>query len=811
MLPSPRLCAFIEPRKYRVDVLNLFREQRFVGQPPHATYRQLLESLPVLDGKPASKTELVALRGFAFAQLVGLVDNNNSAEADAAETSVLTASVTSETRENQFVASLSISMTKRPNRASRKGRVRKVVIEESLLEHVELHSPSSGTSSDRVYLKDDGDILKNVRFSLSELVATLPQLAPVLVDKDIDDDTSEPKIIMNGTLNGAHPVEDTAKPPASTDVLTTNDTYTDASTRNILHRDFPDPAKGLSFISLSPVLKDGSMLVSVVPENEEPGTLDFDAQVNDESSSNDTEERLSPPSQAQQQLSAPDDADESDGIETGEDLRNHVPADTYRRAMVADEPDASSIDAELPERVDQFEAILSPAPESVVFPDYVWEDDENSVLSSIKTNTKTVASSESMYQKAEEESAYDGLDHLKGLPVLTNLELYFRCYVFRVTLPEKEQEEQSDEEKTKLMLDIAPRIQLRPVDWRVLEATARSSSTMEILAMAERFDRVWREEALACGKLAAKRLTPHRKPKRGFHGDVVFSNGKLEKSCECRSLILCASDAAIYFISDYDAVARHQLSKAGKRRFPLPIPEDALFQNHPWPHALARHPIITLERITIGFGFQRLSLHFRHARDSGGKTDEEFTYILITCNKLRTVNLLQHFQTLTREFAARSSNKVTAEAVKIDNDDKQMLDALAEAVAPNAVGMVLHYQIVQQRWQHGDRGTVRRACIVTDSHLYLLDEDYVGDGSESFEAGARKLGEVCFKTVDSATIEQVSEVQAGVDDPNSVTVVIKPLSRLQRYHRWRLLCRDREGAERLVEDIRKAMPEDSVE
>jgi hypothetical protein len=801
-----------KPKKYRVDVLNLFREKRFVGQSPRATYRQLLESLPILDGKPASKAELVALRGYAFSQLVGLMENDNSSEAGAAETGVLTASVDSQIRDNQSIVSLRIRMTKRPNRASRKVTVRKVVIEESPLEHVELHSPPSGTSSNHVHLKDDSDITKKVRFSLSDLVAALPKLVPVVIDQDIDDDTSESKVITNGTLNGFHPIGDTEehmKPPSSTDVLTTNDTYTDASARNILHRDHPDRVKGLSFISLSPVLKEESIQVSAAPDSEEPGTLELENRVNDEPLNNDTEEGLIPPSQSQHNLSTFDDADQPDGSENREDLTNPFPSDTCRPEMVADdEPDASSIDAKFPERVDQFEAILSPAPESVIFPDYVWEDDVNSVLSSIKTNTKAVASSESKYQKAEEESIYDGLDHLKGLPVLTNLELYFRCYVFRVTLPEKVQEDQSDEEKMKLMLDIAPRIQLRPVDWRVLESAARSSSTIEMLAMAERFDKVWREEALACGKLAAKRLTPHRKPKRGFHGDVVFSNGKLEKSCECRSLIVCASDAAIYFISDYDAVARHQLSKAGKRRFPLPIPEDALFQNHPWPHALARHPIVTLERITIGFGFQRLALHFRHARDSGGNTNEEFTYILITCNKLRTVNLLQHFQTLTKEFAARSSNKVAAEAVKIDNDDKQMLDALAEAVAPSAVGMVLHYQIVQQRWQHGDRGTVRRACIVTDSHLYLLDEDYVGDGSESFEAGARKLGEVCFKIVDSATIEQVSEVQAGLDDPNSVTVVIRPLSMLQRYHRWRLLCRDREGAERLVEDIRKAMPED---
>ena len=65
--------------------------------------------------------------------------------------------------------------------------------------------------------------------------------------------------------------------------------------------------------------------------------------------------------------------------------------------------------------------------------------------------------------------------------------------------------------------------------------------------------------------------------------------------------------------------------------------------------------------------------------------------------------------------------------------------------------------------------------------------------------------------VDSAAIEQVSEVQASLEDPNSVTVVIKPTSRLQRYHRWRLVCHDREGAERLIEEVRKVMSDESDE
>jgi hypothetical protein len=52
------------------------------------------------------------------------------------------------------------------------------------------------------------------------------------------------------------------------------------------------------------------------------------------------------------------------------------------------------------------------------------------------------------------------------------------------------------------------------------------------------------------------------------------------------------------------------VENSSERKFPSPIPQEALFQNGIWPHALARLPIETLKRITIGFSFQRLILHF---------------------------------------------------------------------------------------------------------------------------------------------------------------------------------------------------------
>jgi hypothetical protein len=153
--------------------------------------------------------------------------------------------------------------------------------------------------------------------------------------------------------------------------------------------------------------------------------------------------------------------------------------------------------------------------------------------------------------------------------------------------------------------------------------------------------------------------------------------------------------------------------------------------------------------------------------------------------------------------------------VKIDNDDKIVLDALALALAPAAVGVILHFQALRQRWRSGDREAVRRVCVVTDTKIYLLDESFVGDGSSCLHKdddmnntttpSPRQDGDVTLGFVDMADLKQISEVHAAGEDPRLITLVIQPLSRLQRVHRWRLVCRDGEGAERLIDDVRKAI------
>ena len=95
---------------------------------------------------------------------------------------------------------------------------------------------------------------------------------------------------------------------------------------------------------------------------------------------------------------------------------------------------------------------------------------------------------------------------------------------------------------------------------------------------------------------------------------------------------------------------------------------------------------------------------------------------------------------------------------------------------------------------------------MTDSKIFLLDEDYIGDGSVSSDAVyGRRLGSPAFRLIDAASLEQIAEVRAADADPNAITILIRPTQTLLRAHRWRLLCRDRMGAEKLVEDVRKGM------
>ncbi|KAG7368807.1 leucine rich repeat LRR-containing protein [Nitzschia inconspicua] len=444
-------------------------------------------------------------------------------------------------------------------------------------------------------------------------------------------------------------------------------------------------------------------------------------------------------------------------------------------------------------------------------PDHVWKDD-NSALSSLGASLENIPpSGASKFQIAEENSFYDGPDSCRDMKVMENLRLYFEVFVFTETLPTMPQtvlqELEEDHDDWQSVILYYPRIQLWPDDRRRLERLVLSASAegTDLAENRERFRHLWDEEIIPCGKPALRRLPPNRRVRLGFHGDKLFEGPDLDAYSDRRNVLLCVSSKAFYVILREDAVTLHHKEQAKQRRFPLPIDKDVLFRDAAWPHAIARHSLLDLEVISIGFEFQRLTLRFRNA--SFPKSDP-FVYVILCCNKKSTVRMLQQLQKAVKDLKEASGSTVPESAtLAIENDSNLVFDALTEAVAPESLGTILHYQILQQCWKHGDRGTVRRACVVTETNIFLLDEDYTADGHNLSDVTVKvdKMADVIYRKVDEASLKQVTEVQAAGNDPRAITIIISGLSTLSRTHRWRLVCRDREGAERLVDDVRKAV------
>jgi len=443
----------------------------------------------------------------------------------------------------------------------------------------------------------------------------------------------------------------------------------------------------------------------------------------------------------------------------------------------------------------------------VAFPDHVWQDESNNSLAQSSTvvsfQDTTASGSEDVkvYEMAENKSTFVGPPNYKTLTIRDNLELYFRMFVFSQALPSMSSsfmDTSMDGMDWQTILEIYPRIQLWPIDRRLRDATTPDD---QLSTPQESFCRVWIENVVACGKPALRRLTPNLTARLGFHGELMWSTNAVHLRQEAvsthRQVILCFSSAAFYVILDHDAVT--EKAKNQKRRFPLPLAHDAYFSDAKWPHALARHPFSMLRKVIIGFGFQRVTLRFSN---SSFPSPEDFTYVILTGSKMKTVSVLKDLQ----EVAGDAKSLAGFDQLVIENDDPQVLDALGQVVAPGVIGVVFHYQILEQRWKHGDRPNIRRIVLVTDTNLYLLDEDYLGDGAlrDTTKVAPEQLGLPRYRLVDSAALRQVGQLHTGTD-PTNITVVIRPTSRLSRTRNWRLVCRDREGQERLVEDIRKAI------
>ena len=402
------------------------------------------------------------------------------------------------------------------------------------------------------------------------------------------------------------------------------------------------------------------------------------------------------------------------------------------------------------------------------------------------------------FNAAEKNSQYDGPSDYGSLFVASDLDVYFDKYVFHHGSSEDSNMHGEDASTNDNGEATAPRIQLYKFDRDTLINSKRQHDGAAALAstidFSEQYIGVWQQNALACGSYARSRMPPMQMPQREFHGErVLHNNAKDAMVSEGRRFILCLSDAALYFIID-DDMSPQKTDDGSGRIFPSRIPPNSTFSDAFWPHAVIRHPLDCLRGITIGFQFQRLILKFCVGNAS---SSFEYAYVILTSNKLQTVSLLQKLQSLLPS----ATNDLTGMGALIDNDDKAFLDGLG---APNEV--VMHYQILHQIWKQGDRGASRRAFVLTDARVYLLDETFMGDGTKQADAQdkRKKLGDVSLSIIDSAKLDKIIEVRAANEDPRKITLVILQ-SKLKRSHRWRLVCNDREGAERLIDDVRKAL------
>ena len=421
---------------------------------------------------------------------------------------------------------------------------------------------------------------------------------------------------------------------------------------------------------------------------------------------------------------------------------------------------------------------------------------------------------------AEKKSVYDGRESYSKLSVPSYLQLYFQSFVFPTTFAKGISF--YEEGKTETQDSIGeqdvyfPRIQLfrsdRELAMRSLEVSTTPSGPCVTPPVPEKFIDVWTDEIMACGLAATSRLPPVSESLRGFHGEVIRNRGVDELSSESQEILLCLSDTALYFIPDFVVV---EAKNNNERRFPCSLPRNATFGDALWPHALARHPLEYLQRITLGFQFQRLVFHFVLPKRDGQTHGYEYAYVAFTCNKLRTISLVQKLQAQKKALAEQRADgggfgidKEQVEELIIDNDDRVVLDSLADAIAPIPMGVVLHYQVLRQKWRSkrpdGTDPNVRRVCVVTDGSIFLLDENYIGDGSTTTLTQSGKYGDATLHLVDSAELAQMTEIRPADEDPTHITLVIQK-SRLVRSHRWRLVCKDGESAERLIHDVRQAV------
>mmetsp|Transcript_27547 Transcript_27547/g.59218 ORF Transcript_27547/g.59218 Transcript_27547/m.59218 type:complete len:1496 (+) Transcript_27547:194-4681(+) len=766
-----------DPTSCRIKVFNLFREVRCNGLPKDATYRDMQRLLPILDNELATKDELVALKDLTFRQTVISVDSVLSPENKKGDTDSKTIDDSSE---------ISVNM---PDAGS--GGIRRIVKSSPAKS---AHFRMAGSASlekkasrrlerfhghvDSSFERKDRRRQVGVRFNMAELITSIRPESntgdyaagnSVLREMSFSSHRGE---VKDDTVAYSQKADFPFSLPPALLAEANDDTWTPSMQMDLLV-----PSDKIVWEAL-PSDDKVDQLTADAPEQENVITDNGDtiSVQCDEDPSENTE--LHSPANVDGGSFCPDDETQIPSVNEGQES-----VEKYGHGSDSDN-DVDEI-SDLKSRKSMFGGIWEQS--------YRANVTNNNAKADIDPADSTEQTTSELFDftAAEQNSQYDGPSDYGPLFVSSDLDLYFDSYIFH--RDSSEGDLQGDNQKRRIM---APRIQLFKFDRDLLINSKTKSHGTSLSSAADFYERyigVWKQDVLACGSYAQSRLAPIRRRKRGFHGDTITKMGKDIMISESRKFIICLSDSALYFIIDDETSP--DKSTGGERSFPSRVPANSTFSDARWPHAVVRHSLDSLRGITIGFQFQRLILRF-FVGNGTNSSSLEYSYVILTSNKLQTVSFLQKLQ-------SHVTDAQPGKGALIDNDDKTFLDALG---TPRSNEVVIHYQILHQIWKRGDREASRRAFVLTDTKAYLLDETYNGDGTNptSEKEQMVKLGDVSLAIIDSAELSRVTEVRAANEDPRKITLVILPRSKYKRSHRWRLVCNDGEGAERLIDHVRKA-------
>jgi len=776
----------------RVKVLNLFRDIRCKSLPKTATYRDMQQLLPILDGAIATKDELVALKHLTFRQAAPMTPEVSSEE-------VANTRVDESSEFKSIALPNQVHGTRKVTKITRSRKVHlRLGAGDTLLDNAEAKMERFHRRIDNLIdtkfesrVEKKLEKIHSTNFKVREVVESLRPQAIYGHDYIMyggRGDLSGSGFVHKGSLSPHH---DKFGEGHAIDVSEAPFPYPlppslleDADDDTWLP---PPDSVVVNITDLTPddIVSEYYVGKSHEHEADLTGGVREDVDIEQENHHSDEIDRGNSSPKPSTDLSL--------NNETSQGLTN--PFDNFYQDI--DNQDSTHNENDASEDSVDFE------PSKSVFSGVWQETYRKSVISNMGSSPNVSPSKQLTssllpnFDEEESKAVYDGPPDYSTLYVSSDLDLYFDSFVF----PAESNDESQEATNSKFMI---PRIQLFKFDRSsLIERKNQSDYSLSMIDFSERYIGVWKEDVLACGPYARMRLTPLKLPMRGFHGDAISHGGKEVTVSDCRKFIVCLSDCALYFILDdaYAKTPKKQINEVGGRRpFPSRIPPNATFGDAYWPHAVMRHSFDCLRGIVIGFQFQRLCLQFSVPSPKGDSV-LEYSYVILTSNKMRTISLLQKLQAHTNDARPDYTGDPKSN-VLIENDDKVFLDALG-----SKADVVLHYHILHQIWRRGDREAARRSFVLTSSRVFLLDEMYSGDGTipDEKNVSRKKLGNISLTVIDSASLSRVSEIRAANEDPRLITLVLQSQNKLKRAHRWRLVCNDGECAERLIDDVRKAI------